>query len=167
MDNKNENKNICEDKSIYQTNSDKLEQSKNSKFILKHRNNINLIQRYSKIISFILFEIIFLFLPKIITTINYMEIKVNQLGYNQIFSDVYTGPIPSKVLFDEMPFLLVNKIVYVESLDNPIYFEWKEPINDFSFMFSNLSSINSIKINFPLQNNCNMSNMFYNCSNLN
>ena len=167
MENKKENNNTLEDKYIYPPNSDKLEQSKNTKFIRKHQNDINLIQRYSRVINIILFEIIFLFLPKRITTINYMEIKVNQLGYNQIFSDIYTGPMPSKVLYDEMPFLLVNKLVYVESLDNPIYFEWEDSIIDFSFMFNNITSINSIKINFPLPSNCNMSNMFSNCSNLN
>ena len=148
---------ILTNDNIKQENLLKSKQIKKAKFIQKFSIN-NLF--------FILFEIIFLLMPKIITSINYIKIKVNQIGYNQIFSDGYIGPLPSKIIFNELPLLMLNKIININDANKQIYLEWETPINDFSFMFSNLSSINSITMNFALQSNYKLSNMFYNCYNL-
>jgi len=148
---------ILTNDNIKQENLLKSKQIKKAKFIQKFSINY---------LFFILFEIIFLLMPKIITSINYIKIKVNQIGYNQIFSDGYIGPLPSKIIFNELPLLMLNKIININDTNKQIYLEWETPINDFSFMFSNLSSINSITMNFALQSNYKLSNMFYNCYNL-
>ena len=119
-----------------------------------------------KNINFVLFEIIFLLLLNKIGAIYLIEINVNKIGYNQIFSDEYTGTMPDRIIFNERPLLIIDKIIYVQSLDNSIRLEWDNYFNNFTFMFSNLTSITHINMNFELQNNCNMSYMFYNCYNL-
>ena len=156
---------ISQNKNINRANPDKFKNIKIIKFIPKSA-KINLSQKYSKIFNFILFEIIFLLLPKKIGSINLIEIKVNKIGYNQIFGDEYTDLIPDRIIFNERPLLILNKIIYVQSLDNSIYLEWDKSVNNFTFMFSNLTSITYINMNFELQNNFNMSYMFYNCYNL-
>ena len=162
MENKTD---IISQNKINRANPDKFENIKIIKFIQKST-KINLSQKYSKIFNYILFEIIFLLLPNKIRTINLIEIKVNKIGYNQIFGDEYTDLIPDRIIFNERPLLILNKIIYVHSLDNLIRLEWDKSVNNFTFMFSNLTSITYINMNFELQNNCNMSYMFYNCYNL-
>ena len=122
---------------------------------------------YSNVINFILFEIISILLPKTIFSINFMEIKVNQIGYNQILSDNYNGILPIKVCINSIPKLLRNRKVYVESIDDLIYLEWPASSYkiDVTYMFSNLTSITSVRMNiFGIDGN--MSYMFYNCNNL-
>ena len=138
----------------------------------KENRKISISQKYSKLINFILFEIISISLPKTIFSqnyINYTIIKVNKIGYNQIISDYYTGDLPSKVLINDnfgLPILMRNKKVYIESINMPIYLEWTSNDNiNFSYMFCNLTSITSVIINI-LAINQNMSHMFYNCKNL-
>ena len=52
-----------------------------TKFELNHKIKKKVLyQKYSEAINFILFEIIWILLPKTIFSINFMEIKVNQIG---------------------------------------------------------------------------------------
>ena len=156
---------ISKDKIINKSNSNKNETIKKNRLISKIT-KINLSQKYSKTINFFLFEIIFLLLPNIIISEFSIEIKVNKVGYNQIFSDEYKGPLPKRIIYNEIPILILNKKIEVNSSDNRIRLIWNNfPGLNFSFMFSNLTSINYINMNFELQSNCNMSYMFYNCFN--
>ena len=126
---------------------------------------INSFQKYPNFINFIFFQIISILLPKTIFSL-YMQIKVNEEGYNQIFSNDYKDTLPSKVLINNMPTLLHNKRVYVENITNTIYLEWPNSIRiNVSFMFNNLTTIDSVTTNM-LPKNGNLSYMFYNCKNL-
>ena len=156
---------ISEDKIINLANQYQVKNITKNGFIQKVFKK-NIFQKYSKMINFILLEIIFLLLPKIIISEYSMDIKVNKIGYNQIFSDEYIGQFPSNILVNELPLLWIKKIIYVDSLQNSIHLEWDNPIYNFSFMFSDLTSITSVKMNYELQNNSDMSYMFYNCYNL-
>ena len=157
---------IFKDNIINKSNSNKNETIKKNRLISKIT-KINLSQKYSKTINFFLFEMVFLLLPNIIISEFSIEIKVNKVGYNQIFSDEYKGPLPKRIIYNEIPILILNKKIEVNSLDNRISLIWNNfPGLNFSFMFSNLTSINYINMNFELQNNFNMSYMFYNCYNL-
>ena len=90
---------LFEDMRISQANLNKSQNIKKIEFISKIT-RINLSQKYSKAINFILFEIIFLFLPNKITAKNLIEITVNNIGCNQIFGDEYTGSLPSKIIYN-------------------------------------------------------------------
>ena len=80
----------------------------------KENRKISLSQKYSKLINFILFEIISISLPKTIFSQNYMIIKVNKIGYNQIISDYYNGESPSKVLINNLNSKIKNyKIINI------------------------------------------------------
>ena len=143
---------------ISQAKYNKRENIKKIGFIPKI-SKFNKSQTYSKMINIILFEVIFLLLPYLITANNLIEIRVNKIGYNQIFSDEYEGDFPSKILINEKPLLMINKIIDVPSLNHLIHLEWDNSLKNFSFMFSNLTSITSITMNFELQNDCNKSYM--------
>ena len=130
--------------------------------------NIILNQGYSKIINFFLFEIIFLsLLKRSFSYLHYVDIKVNNIGYNQILSDEYNINSPSYILVNGIPSSIPNKkVVYVESIDYTIRLVWNDYISNFSFMFSNLENITYVNMYYMFGNNCNMSYMFYNCYNL-
>jgi hypothetical protein len=97
---------------------------------------LNSFQKYPNFINFIFFQIILILLPKTIFSL-YMQIKVNEEGYNQIFSNDYKDTLPSKVLINNMPILLLNKRVYVENITNTIYLEWPNSIRiNVSFMLT-------------------------------
>ena len=129
---------------------------------------INIKQIYSEIINFILlFEIISILLPKTIYSKNFIQIKVNRKGYNQIISEDYHDILPSKVLVNNIPILMGNKKVYIESIDDLIYLEWPDSQTEINvvYMFNNLDNIVSVNMNIFGENG-NMSYMFYNCKNL-
>ena len=129
---------------------------------------LNVIKKYSEVVNFLLFfEIIFILLPKAIFSKNFMEIKVNQIGYNQIISDYYNDTLPSIVLINNLPILMRNKKVYAKSMDDLIYLEWPDDKTEINVinMFNNLDNIISVNMNIFGENG-NMSYMFYNCKNL-
>ena len=93
--------------------------------------------------------------------------KFNKVGYNQILSDEYRGMLPSKIIKgDEILFMNKNKIVFIDSINTEIILEFNYYLTNFSFMFSNLTTISYIYIYYMFGKNSNMSYMFYNCSNL-
>ena len=159
---------IINDTNMKQARHNKKEKSEEIKFVQKIK-NISLMRKYSKVINFILFEIISISLPKIIFSLNYIKIKVNKIGYNQIISDYYSDAPPSKVLINNengLPILMRNNKVYVEFKDKYIYLEWSKDSINVSYMFCNLTSITDVSMNI-FASNKNMSYMFYNCINLN
>ena len=158
---------IINDNNLNRKNN-KNQKENNTTFEFKNKiKKKSLYLRYSKVINFILFEIISILLPKSIFSINFIEIKVNQIGYNQILSDNYNGTLPFKICVNNVPKLMRNRKVHVESINDLIKLEW--PITSYrinvSFMFSNLTSITYVRMNiFGIDGN--MSYMFYNCNNL-
>ena len=157
---------VINDNNLNQNNQYQKEIVIKSEFIRKIINK-SVSPKKHMAINFILFEIISILLPKLIFSKNFMEIKVNQIGYNQIISNDYNDSLPFKVFVNNVPKLLRNKKVYVESTDDLIYLEWPmitAQIN-VTYMFSNLTTIFSVKMNI-LGLNGNMSYMFYNCHNL-
>ena len=56
--------------------------------------------------------------------------------------------------------------IYVESPEHIIRLEWDNTLTNFAYMFSNLSSITSVKMNYISGYGCYLSYMFYNCNNL-
>ena len=128
---------------------------------------IKLSQKYSKVINFILCEIIWILIPKTINAKNYMEITVSQKGYNQIISDKYMDDLPSKVLVNNLPILMINRKVNVESTSHIIYLEWSDNKNNINavYMFSDMESIASVSM-YILAKNGDFSYMFYNCKKL-
>ena len=158
---------IINDNNLNRKNN-KNQKENNTTFEFKNKiKKKSLYLRYSKVINFILFEIISILLPKSIFSINFIEIKVNQIGYNQILSDNYNGTLPFKICVNNVPKLMRNRKVHVESINDLIKLEW--PITSYrinvSFMFSNLTSITYARMNiFGIDGN--MSYMFYNCNNL-
>ena len=154
---------VLEDKIINQANPDKVENIKKIGFVQKINKN-NFKQKYSKAINFIFFEIIFSLLYKRITSFCSIKININKEGNNQIFSDEYIGPLPSNIYVNEMSIPFINKTISVDNIENPIYLEWNTSIYNFSFMFSNLSSITSVEINNEIPINCNLSYIHHNCN---
>ena len=154
------------DKNMSQVCRNKEDKFKTKEYALKNR-TIKASQKNSKVINFILFAIISILLPKTIISKNYMEITVNQEGYNQIISDEYRDDLPTKVLVNDIPILMINKKVFVESLEHLIYLEWPDNKNNInvSCMFSNITSIKSVSM-YILEKSGDFSYMFYNCQNL-
>ena len=89
--------NVFDYKSNNKINSNIKEKLKNNQLIPK-RQTIKYNQRHLSIINLILLEITLIILPKIDRAFeHWIEIKVNEIGENQILSDEYTGILPSKI----------------------------------------------------------------------
>ena len=140
-----------------------IKKNQNIPIIKKIRFN----QRYSFIINFILFEFIFILLPKRIwSDEHYIEITVNKAGYNQILSDEYEGILPSEVQVNDVNTFIINKKVYVESVLDTIHLKWEKTISNYSYIFNNLETISSVHMHYMFGKDNNMSYMFNNCHNL-
>ena len=146
-------------------NKNKLNENifeKDSKF-----NSIKLSNQYFPLINLILFELIFILLPKRILLDNpYIELKVISTGYQQILSEKYSGVRPSAIYVNNEVQILKDFKVLVESAEYKIRMEWENSLTDFTYMFYNLSSITSAKMNKITGKGCNLSYVFYNCNNL-
>ena len=136
----------------------------NIKFFDKPKNNKTNIEFY-QIINFILFYLALILLPKQISS-NYIELKVNQPGEQQILSDEFAGTPPSLYYVGDNPVSANDKRIQIESESSTIKLEWSGTITDFSSMFSNLENITEIKIDHLLGKNNNFSFTFSNCINL-
>ena len=90
----NISRNVFDYKKINQINSNTQRHLKNKELIQKIQKQNNL--KHSKLINFILFEIILIILPKTNKLSEFMiKIQVNKPGKNQILSDKYIGDLPS------------------------------------------------------------------------
>ena len=95
--------------------------------------------------------------------------KVNQVGFNQILSNEYNGALPQKIYIqsdNEPLFINSKKEVFIENINEIIIIEFNSFLTNFSYMFNNLTSITSIKMNNLIGYKSNMSYMFNNCINL-
>ena len=123
--------------------------------------------QYFSLINIILFELIFILLPKsILLDDPYIELKVKSTGYHQILSEKYSGLRPSAIYVNNEVQIMKDFKVYVESIEHKIRIEWLNKLTDFTYMFSNLSNITSVTMNKITGFMSNMSYMFYNCNNL-
>jgi len=113
---------------------------------------------------FLLFSVILILLPKRLLSYYsyYIEIKVNQIGNNQILSDEYNGDYP----YVENVGYINNKNYYFSSTNNAIRFEWRYRMQNFSYMFNNLKTITYIYIYNMFSYYSNLTYMFKNCINL-
>ena len=135
---------------------------KESKIIL-----LNLSQKYSSFINLILIELILILLPKRILSVEpNIELKVISKGYHQILSESYSGIKPCAIYVNNEVQVMKELKIYVESPEHIIRLEWDNTLTDFTYMFSNLTSITSVKMNYISRNGCYLSYMLYNCNNL-
>ena len=138
---------------------------KKSKFIFK---NINSIFINILFIKFILIS----FLEKTLSypnSNNYILLKVNNTGDQQIFSDYYNISkfYPDRIYVGNRIQILRDKNVLINTKNDIIRIEWFNTYPNMSYMFANLESITSVTINNMLNNSLNnLSYMFYNCHNL-
>ena len=118
----------------------------------KVKNDKLMIQLY-KVFDYILIYLILILLPKQIKS-NYIEIKVNETKQQQIISDNFIGPFPSKIYLNADFEFSTIKLV------------WNNRINNFSYMFSNITNITEAHIYNLLGKNNAFSYTFSNCINL-
>ena len=102
-----------------------------------------------------------------------IQLKVNEIGNHQIFSEYYDIEkyYPFKISINDEVQILRDKKVLVEKLqanfkNYEIKIEWKTTYPNLTHMFANLSSITAIKLDNMFAMNCDLSYMFYNCTNL-
>ena len=133
----------------------------------------NIKNKYPNIFNFILFNIIIFLLLKNIEN-GYIEIRVNQFSSNnKLISDAYERELPNNI------YLNLNGIEVLQNVNirntnidfgnNLIKLEWEHALSDFSYMFSDLTSITEVYMDqsiFDSNYNINMKYMFRNCLNL-
>ena len=136
---------ICKNVDIKANNQDIMISKKSSKSKL-----FNIIRKskfknkYSNIFNFFLFNIIiFLLLKK--TENGYIEIRVNQKRFNKLISDYYQQ-LPNKIYINGN---IINpnpniRNINVNQISDWIKLEWDNALSDFSYMFSDLTSITEV-----------------------
>ena len=137
-----------------------------------NRNNAYRMDSYS--FNYLLYQYILLILLTTVLSyipqVHYITLQVNEIGFQQIFSDNYdiNEFYPAKIYINDKIHILRNKKVLIESVNDTIRIEWFNTNKNLTYMFANLQSIASITLNNMLNSagNNNMSNMFYNCQNL-
>ena len=94
---------------------------------------------------------------------NFIEIKLNHPGEQQIISDNYN--ISDILIFDENDKLLniTEKKIIVDSINDTIKLYFRDNIINFSHMFSNLKNITEVHIHNLLGLNMSFSYTFSNC----
>ena len=128
---------------------------------------------FNKAKYFLLFECLFFILIEnvvsITSPINYIILKVGDIGYQQIISKEYDLDKykPYKIYINNIIQILRKRSVFIESIDDIIKLEWIYTYPNLSHMFANLQSITSIYISNMIDiSGSNISYMFYNCKNL-
>ena len=163
--------NLEDELKITNPKKSKGKNGKATKFLFKKSSRLEKIYLNHKYFSLfnLIYFILFLFLsPKnILSSDYYIELKVTSTGYQEILSDKFTGGFPSAIYVNKEVQILRDRKVYVESENHIIKLEWENRINNFTYMFFNVTSIKYAKMNYITQYNSNMSYMFYNCYNLN
>ena len=138
-----------------------------NKELIQKKYQIKYNQRHSKIINLILFEITLIILSKINGAFGVtIQIKVNQVGDNQVISDNYEGTLP-EIYYNNNNFVGV-KIVNVGNINDIIQLRFGSNAYDLSYLFYNLENINFFNLSYVPEtaNNINITRMFYNCKNI-
>ena len=147
----NISRNVFDYKKINRINSNTKRHLKNKELIQKIQKKFNL--KHSKLINFILFEIILIILPKTNKLSEFMiKIQVNKPGKNQILSDKYIGDLPSITINNNPSNINTNdKTINVGNIDDIIFLKWdssKTNISNISHIFDNLNNINYVYMNY-------------------
>ena len=110
--------------------------------------NVRFFQKISKFNNLIMIKFMLFFIYNIIVSYCfYINIKVNDIGNQQIFSDDFNIELykPNKILVNSDGQILREKKVYVYTINDNIKIEWNYLKENLSYMFSNIESITSIK----------------------
>ena len=148
-----------------------LEKNKNisNKKTDKNAKN-NIYKKASYLFNIITIQFIFILLPKRILSGDYscyITLKVNNEGFNQVISSEHRGNLPSTILINnQIQKLLEYKTIYITNKNEEIKLIWNSDIGSLNHMFSNLSNIESINMNYIFNSNIDMSYFCYNCINL-
>ena len=164
----NISRNVFDYKKINQINSNTKRHLKNKELIQKIQKQNNL--KHSKLINFILFEIILIILPKTNKLSEFMiKIQVNKPGKNQILSDKYIGDLPSITINNNPSNINTNdKTINVGTINDIILLKWNSSISNIfniSHMFENLETITHIYMNYIPEENIKVKNI--NITNIN
>ena len=148
-------------------NSKKKSNSDRKAFSLKMPKG-NVFPKFYEIANFILPGLILMLLPiQVNLASNYIELQFNNAGLNQYLSDQYTNTNPSYVYVNNIPQNTNNKKVTIGSINDKVKLDWQtSTLTDFSNMFSGLTNIISITMNFNYGKDTKMSYMLKNCINL-
>ena len=129
---------------------------------------LNANSKFCRLFNLIFFGLILILLPKVIlSNEHYIELKVDGTGYHEIISEKYGGIKPSAIYVNKEVQILRERKVYIQSEGHIIKIEWDTRINNFTYMFSDVTSITYAKLHDISGNMCNMSYMFQNCYKLN
>ena len=137
------------------------------------KNNSFFYRINSHFIKFFIIRYILFILPiKAVSDINpenYIILKIDFRGEQQIFSDEYDLDKckPYRIYIDDIAQVLRKKKLLVKSKDRIIKIEWVNSCQNLTYMFANLQNIESIELyNMIHPSGVNMSYMFYNCQKL-
>ena len=117
-----------------------------------------------KIVDYFLIYLILILLQKQILS-NYIEIKVNKEGEQQVLSNDFTGTNPS-IYIDDVLKTRNERRILVDSISSNIRLQWNNPITNFAYMFSNLKNIIEVHINNLIDEDSKFYYTFNNCINL-
>ena len=129
---------------------------------LKNKNKFSLFKLF-------FFELILILLPKQILLFysHFIKLKVHTSGYQRIFGGKYSGPYPKIIYINDEVTIFRNEKLDISSYNSEVRMLFETTLSDFTYMFSDSKNIISVELNDMMQNNCNMSYMFYNCESLN
>ena len=131
--------------------------------------NVNYNKNKFVLFKLIFFQLILMLLPKQVLLIykHSIKLRVSVSGFQRIFSDKYNGPYPNITYINDDVTIFRKEKLDINSPDYVIKMLWEKPLSDFTYMFSDSINIIYIEMNDISEQNCNMSYMFYNCTNLN
>ena len=107
---------------------------------------------YNNFINIFLLEFILFILHNknifVTSSENYIILKVDNIGEQQIFSDQYNLDKykPFRIYVNDRIKILRGKKISLDT-SSTIKIEWNQTISDFTYMFANIDSIKSIEIN--------------------
>ena len=136
----------------------KKQKSKSKKYINKFY------FEYNYFINYLFIICVLFFLPKKVSTIYQVKLKLKETGEQQIFSDEYNiiDYYPSNITVNIIIKQLNNKRVELESITHNIIIEWDTPHSNLSYMFANLTNITTASINYTFDSkDMNISHLFY------
>ena len=120
--------------------------------------------QFYRIVNAIIFYEILILLPKQILS-NYINIKVNQPGTQQVLSDGFNN-LPSSVYVNDIQTNLNDKKIQINSISSIIKLVWNNKMSNFSYMFNNLKNITEVNITNLIGINSTFYFTFSNCTNL-
>ena len=122
-----------------------------------------------KIVYLFLFYLTLFSLPNQILSVTnyYIEIKLNQIGEQQVISDSYPRPSLQDSTVNGISRSMNGKKIHIDSVNHKVKLFWRNPgLTDFSKMFHNLENITEVYIHYLHGQHSKFSYTFCNCINL-